>query len=302
MKFLTFAFGLLFISCTLIAGDTTSMSGKMFRYSIGVQMGQPNQIAGADVLNGSQPFSALHGNLDRFSIGTGGFFRWHIDETFSLHARFSYSTRRYSLYDSVVDPKLVEISPNWTNTIARSYVADNSYRMNNILIGIGGGHEGHYGKFIVRAGGEIDFIKYSDVIVQTESRTYIFTDSDTNSTGGNYNTEQRIFNHDLTTSPGLWAIGIVGHASLEYKVTPHWGIGANIYLGGFYCGTRNAVWRQEVNSLNSYTDSHGLNNQYSVETNNAYPYSVNQFDFSPLNGQINVVYYFSIRYSRRGSF
>lgn len=290
------------MSGLLLNAQDTTMKGRMYQYSIGIQIGQPHHITGADVVNDDQPFNVLHGNLNRFSMGSGLFFRWHTDESFSLHARLSYSTRRYSLYDSIADPDVAEEFPNWTNTISRSYVTDNSYRMNNVLMGIGGGHEGHYGKFIVRAGGEIDFIKYSDVTVVTQSRNYTLIDSDTVSSGGHYNSSQRILFRDQTTSPGLWAIGIVGHASLEYKVNSHLGIGANIYLGGFYCGTKSKTWKQEVNTVNSYSDSVNQTQETSSEAYSEHPYSVNQFDFSPLNAQINVVYYFCWRYINRGSF
>lgn len=270
------------------AADTNQYNPK---FAVTLLVGQPNYIAGADVVGSDQPFSVLHGNLHRFSMGTGLCFRWYQDETFFLHARMMYSTRRYSLYDSIVMSPEISTAPNWTNTTARMYVTDNAYRMNNILIGIGGGHEGRYGNFVVRAGGEIDFISYADVFVQNESRNYTVLNSDSTNGGHYSSTDFRSF-RDHTTSPGLWAIGITGHAALEYKLNPHFGIGATIYLGGFYCGVNGKKWKQEINNSATVSDTHG---NYTATTNdfvNELPYSVRQFDFSPLNAQINFAYYF----------
>lgn len=261
------------------------------KFAVTLLAGQPNYIAGADIQGADQPFNVLHGELHRFSMGTGLCFRWYRDETFFLHARVMYSTRRYSIYDSIIDEPEVFEAPLWTNTTTRTFVVDNAYRMQNILFGIGGGHEGRFGKFVVRAGGEIDFISYSDVFVQSESRNYTVLESDSTN-GGHYTSTQVQSFRDHTTSPGLWAVGITGHAALEYKVNTHFGIGATLYLGGFYCGVSDKTWTQDGGNSNITTDSHGNVNSSGNEFRNELPYTVRQFDFSPLNGQINFVYYF----------
>lgn len=275
------------------APQTAADSAYNPKFAVTLLVGQPNYIAGADVLGSDQPFNVLHGDLQRFSMGTGLCFRWYQDETFFLHARMMYSTRRYTLYDSVIPPPDVygSGSGGWTTTREYTNVRYNAYRMNNLLFGVGGGHEGRYGNFIVRAGGEIDFISYSDVFVQTDARAYVVVHSDSTN-GGQYSSSQVQMSTDRTTSPGLWAIGITGHAALEYKLNPHFGIGATIYLGGFYCGVKSKNWKQEVHNSNSFTDTQGSNSHYSSDVVNELPYSVRQFDFSPLNAQINFAYYF----------
>lgn len=285
---------LVLIFCTAITlhAATTDSSGTTYkRFAFGLNVGQPAHIAGANVIAPDQPFNTLHGDLNRFSIGAGAFVRYYAGKSFFMHARFMYSRFSYSLYDSIVEGPFTTVGVDWTNTIVRSYVTDNGSEVNNILVGIGGGHEARYGKFAVRAGGEIDFIKYSPVEVQTGSRMYYSVHSDSAS-GGTFTSNMFNGTMEKTTSPGLWAIGITGHATLEYKLTASFGIGASVYLGGFYGGTRNQSWKQHVEAKTYYYDSsnNATGNGYTYESE--LDYSARQFDFSPLNGQINFTYYF----------
>lgn len=291
---MTRLFALFILLCSpaaLFAFGTDSAAPPEHRFSLTLQVGQPNHIVGADVLDGDQPFNTLHGDLSRFSMGAGGIFRYHVDESFFLQARVMYSTRRYTLYDSTMDEPVIDTFPQRIMTTNRTYVTDNNYFMSNMLFGIGGGHEGHYGRFIVRAGGEIDFIRYADVLVETATRNYTFKHSDSISGGTHDKVNTQTF-HDLTTSPGLWAIGIMGHASLEYKLNPSFGIGASLYLGGFFCGGSEKLWYQEGENVQTITDSSAPTTITEDDYYNEFEFSVRQFDFAPLNAQINFAYYF----------
>jgi hypothetical protein len=289
--FVTLAF-FFFATNIVLAWGNDSVGPPKFRYSVSLQVGQPNKLAGAEAISHDDLSVSPHGTLNRYSYGTGATFRYFTDETFFLHLRFAYSARHQEIYDSLVVATEEYVINNVHETHQLDQVYYTNYNTRNLLFGLGGGHEGRYGRFLVRAGAEIGLILYTQNHRYTVEGSYDRADHDSLANGNQYHYDYfRGAAIDLKY-PLVWGVGLSGHATLQYKVSEHFGIGATLYLGGFYNGSQGAKYVYIYNNMDRRTDSNGLNSNDDVITETSYDYNTRQFDFSPLNGQISIEYYF----------
>lgn len=288
--FLSLAFLLPFSLAAQKLTDTTI--SESHRFSVTILIGQANRINGADYSSVDGPFSYIRGVLTSQSLATGAMFRYYTNESCAFHARFAYSYRYYSMYDTITaDPYYVNDGVI-SGTDGSYFELTDNFKMNNMLIGLGASYETHLRKLILRVGAELNYIQYTKL---TYSRTYKTTDTwhaDTLATGGSYDYSLvRTFDGSYN-GPQFWAAGITGNATIEYTLTKRIGIGMSLYLGGYYAGLSKKNWHYESVSHTIETDSNGMNYDYTYTDDMDFEYSTKQFDFSPLNAQFIVVYYF----------
>lgn len=282
----------IFASCDVFAWGNDSIGPPKHRFSFSIQVGQPNKLLGVEAISNDDLTVSPHGTMNRYSYGTGGTVRYFADETFFLHLRFAYSTRHQDIYDSLTPGTDEFTFNNVSETHQYDQVSRANYNARNMLFGLGGGHEGSYGRFLVRAGAEIGMILYTRNHRYTVEGSYDRGHHDSLANGNQY--DYVLFRGaaiDLKY-PLVWGVGLSGHATLQYKVTEHFGIGATLYLGGFYNGSKGAKYVHTYTSLDRRTDSNGANTNADVVTETSYSFNTRQFDFSPLNGQISIEYYF----------
>jgi hypothetical protein len=279
------------VSGDVFAWGNDSVGPPKHRFAVSVQAGQPNKLLGVERMSLDGLPDDPQGELSRYSYGTGVTFRYFTDETFFLHLRFAYSAQHQEIYDSITSSTDDYVFNNVHETHQVDRVLFDNYNVRNILFGIGGGHESQYGRFVVRAGAEIGFIKYTQNRHYTVQGYYDRADHDSLANGNQYHYDSFIGVSTDYRYPLAWGIGLSGHATLQYKVSDHFGIGASLYLGAFYSGSR-ASWDWTFGDLDRITDSNGVNNNTDLYTEHTEEYSTRQFDFSPLNGQISVEYYF----------
>lgn len=269
-----------------------TLPNDLKRMSVSVQSGQPFQMN--QVQNSTDPLTQFipHGEFNRLAFSAGATFRYYFNTSFFLQLHGAYSFTHWQQYDSI-PMNTAEYDNGTLHSITTGERALNyTYWSNNFLVGIGGGHETRLRHYVVRAGAEIDYMKYTRNENYYSQNEYQHEHQDTISTGGEYDADYTRLYSSFSSTPGIWAIGLNGHASLEYKVYPSFGIGATLMMGFYFTGSGGDLWSQNEKQSYIQTDSNGASSDWSSETASTYPYKRKQFDFSPLNGQINVVYYF----------
>jgi len=157
-------------------------------FSLSLQLGEPNRIHQAEYLEENTALFSNDGSTTQYGWSTGLTLRKHTSSTFFYHVRVAYGNTYSSQYDtSYISMPYGSPHDTIVETQHTYYSgATRTYRSSNLLFGIGGGHEMQFRNFVVRAGGELHYLRYLRISHDVSGTNYFAVEEDSLLTGGHY--------------------------------------------------------------------------------------------------------------------
>lgn len=270
--------------------DTTATSFK--RYSLSLQGGPPVRILSTDYIDEDSPGMRPVGKLKRYAYSIGGAARYYFNPSLSVFARFALVRRDFLASDSSYQV-VAESNDGFVHAVSASaQYFYNEYTMRNLLIGLGASYEKPIGKLRVRAGFELAYVRYMQIIYNTGSRSHSIVDNDSLANSNDYHSLRINTYYDNETFPNINSIGAMFHTGLEYRFCPNFGISTSILLGGFYSWIKNGSFDQLTGNSSEFSDSNGAHTFTHTQVDYPASYERTQFDFSPVTGMVGLNFYF----------